>query len=941
MSLAASHRDEPARAPDRTSVPADRLRREPWHLSVDAVARELHSDPARGLSTLEADARASLGSNELDEKPPAPGWLVFMRQFKDTMILVLIGAAALTAIVGDVKDVIVILGVITLNAAVGYVQERKAQRAMAALRRLTTPLTRVYRDGAEVVVPSPSIVVGDVLCLVPGDVVAADARVLETARLSVNESALTGESVPVAKVTDPLPGDRGRLAADRRNMVFKGTAVTYGRGRAVVTAIGMSTELGRIAGLLRDNRPQRTPLQVKLALLGRRLAFGVLLACALLFAVGVIRGEPALRMLLAAISLAVAAIPETLPAVVTIALALGAQRMSRMRAIIRKLPAVETLGSVTVIATDKTGTLTQNRMKAERVWTLAGEFAVGGEGYNPEGAFVPASAGADTTGLQPLLLASVLCNDASMVPPASAGEPWQVSGDPTEGALLVLAAKTGILQEAVAQQNPRVAEIPFDAARKQMTTVHEQPDGLLVAVKGAPEVVMREVTSIHSGGRRVAEDLKRARSVADAYAQQGFRVLAIAGRSMRRLPGRPEELEQDLTLYGLVALRDPPRPEARAAVAAAKNAGIVPVVVTGDHPQTARAIATDLGILDGGRVMTGEELSREGASMLARHVADVRVYARTTPEQKLDIINAWKSRGDIVAMTGDGVNDAPALQQADIGIAMGWSGTEVSKEAADMVLADDNFATIVTAVREGRAIYDNIRRFIHYGLTGGTAELWVMLLAPLFGLPLALLRAQILWINLVTHGLPGLALATEAPEPDALSRPPRAPNETLFARGLWQRVLVFGALTGLLSLGLGVWAHASGRPWRTMIFTSLALLQLGNAMAVRSDRQSLFRLGVFSNRLLAGAVFGTTALQVSLPYLGPIRSFLGISRLSAADLAIAIGVSTLGFASIEMEKAIGRVRARHRDKDSGRDPDERGRSSLTSGAASAGHHGRG
>ncbi|HJT37929.1 MAG TPA: HAD-IC family P-type ATPase, partial [Actinomycetota bacterium] len=702
MSLAASHGEDPARASERAEVltePPHGDAREPWHLPVTAVAAERHTDPAKGLSSSEAAARAVRGSNELDERPPAPGWLLFIRQFKDTMIVVLMCAAALTAIVGDVKDVIVILGVVTLNAAVGYIQERKAQRAMAALRRLTTPLTRVFRDGAEIVVPSPSVVVGDILCLVAGDVVPADARVLDVARLSVNESALTGESDPVGKVIDALPVDRGRLAAERLNMVFKGTAVTYGRGRAIVTAIGMSTELGRIAGLLRDNRPQRTPLQEKLALLGRRLAFGVLGACAVLFVVGVIRGEPTLRMLLAAISLAVAAIPETLPAVVTIALALGAQRMSRMRAIIRKLPAVETLGSVTVIATDKTGTLTQNRMKAERVWTPAGEFTVSGEGYDPDGVFLPVAQDADARALQPLLLASALCNDATMIPPISAGDRWQIAGDPTEGALLVLAAKAGVVKENVAHRNPRIAEIPFDPALKQMATVHEQPGGLLVAVKGAPEVVMREVTSIEHlgpGRQRLSAGLQRARAAADGYAQQGFRVLAIAGRSLQRLPGRPEDLERDLTLYGLVAMRDPPRPEARAAVDAAKTAGIVPLVVTGDHPETARAIASDLGILDGGRVMTGEQLAREGASNLARHVTDVRVYARTTPEQKLDIINAWKSRGDIVAMTGDGVNDAPALQRADIGIAMGWSGTEVSKEAADMVLADDNFATIVT-----------------------------------------------------------------------------------------------------------------------------------------------------------------------------------------------------------------------------------------------------
>ena len=894
-------------------VAARPIRREPWHLTPEAVADAYETDLVTGLSSAEAEARLTHGSNELAERPPPPAWLVFLRQFADTMIVVLLGAAVLTAVVGDVKDVIVILAVISLNAGVGYMQERKAQRAMAALRRLTTPLARVLRDGEEILVPTPSVVAGDVLCLQSGDVVAADGRLIHTAQLRINGSALTGESVPVDTLIEPLPGGRGRLPADRHNMVFKGTAVTYGRGRAIVTATGMGTELGRIAGLLEENQSPRTPLQAKLATLGRRLAFGVLLACAALFAIGLLRREPPLRMLLAAVSLAVAAIPETLPAVVTIALALGAQRMSHMRAIIRKLPAVETLGSVTVIATDKTGTLTQNRMKVERVWTPAGEFAVTGEGYEPEGSFVALQPGLDKEGLAPLLLASALCNDASLVAPRSAGEFWEITGDPTEGALLALASKGGILKQAVSERYPRVGEMPFDSTRKQMATVHERRGEFLVAAKGAPEVILAEVASCgHADRRPIAETVKRARDAAAAYAEQGFRVLAIAGRRLSGLPDRPEAFETDLDLYGLVAMHDPARPEARDAVAVAKGAGIVPVLVTGDHPETARAIAADLGILDGGDVMTGEQLVREGSAGLAKHVTEIRVYARTTPEQKLDIINAWKSRGEIVAMTGDGVNDAPALQQADIGVAMGRSGTEVSKEAADMVLADDNFATIVTAVREGRAIYDNIRRFIHYGLTGGTAELWVMLLAPLFGLPLALLPAQILWINLVTHGLPGLALATEPAEPDALTRPPRPPDETLFARGLWQRVLVFGALTGLISLGLGLWAEASGRPWRTMIFTSLALLQLGNALAVRSDRQSLFTLGLLSNRLLAGAVFGTVALQVGLLYVGPVRAFLGVSPLSGGELAITMGVSTLSFAAIEAEKAIGRRRSRRR-----------------------------
>jgi Ca2+-transporting ATPase len=834
--------------------------------------------------------------------------------------MVLLAAAVVTAVVGDLKDTAVIAAVVVLNAAVSFVQDRRAEQAVAALKRMSAPTATVIRAGRTRTVRVAEVVPGDLLDLKAGDVVPADARLLEAPNLRVNEATLTGESVPVDKDPARLRHADGQpVLAERRNMVFKGTAVTYGRGRALVTATGMTTALGQIASLLQARRPPPTPLQRRLAVLGRDLAVAVVVASAVVFAAGVATGEPVTRMLVVGVSLAVAAIPESLPAVVTLSLALGAHRMARQRAIVRKLPAVEALGSVTVIATDKTGTLTQGRMQVERVWTTAGEVEVGGSGYSPDGAFhavgddqQPDPTGADQP-LGQLLLAGALANDAALLAPAVAGGAWDVAGDPTEGALLALAAKAGLDHDRLKATHPRIAEMPFDATRKRMTTIHQSPhEGLLLASKGALEAILPGVSMLAGahGPRPITADLDALRRQAERYATDGYRVLAIAGQTLRQLPARLEDAERDLVLYGLVAMADPPRPEATDAVTTARQAGIRPIMVTGDHPATARAIAARLGILDHRQILTGAQLAQRDAERLGEDVADVAVYARTTPEHKLDIVGAWQARGDVVAMTGDGVNDAPALRRADIGVAMGQTGTEVAKQAADMVLADDNFATIVSAVKEGRRIYDNIRRFVSYGLTGGSAEIWVMLLAPLFSLSLALLPVQILWINLLTHGLPGLALGVEPAEPDVMRRPPRPPDERIFARGLWQHVLAIGLLTGAVSLGLGVWGHATGRPWQTMIFTSLALLQLGNALAVRSERQSLFRLGLASNRFLTWTVLGTLLLQLAVVYWPPARAALELQPLSLTDLAVVLLASSIAFWAIEAQKLAARLRTR-------------------------------
>jgi Ca2+-transporting ATPase len=894
-----------------------------WADDTAAIAAELDTSAATGLTSAQVVERQErYGPNELEEEPTQPAWRLFLAQFANTMIVVLLVAAVIMVAIGEPTDAIVIGAIVILNAAIGFFQEYRAEQAMAALRTMTAPNARVVRDGAELTVIAPELVPGDLLVLDAGDVVAADARLTECPNLRVNEAPLTGESVPVDKTTDVIPEESGELVGERRNMVFKGTAVVYGRARGIVVGTGMDTALGQIAGLLKAHQAPRTPLQRRLAVLGRWLAAAAVIIAIIVFAVGVARGEPVEDMFLVAVSLAVAAIPEALPAVVTIGLAMGAQRMIRHHALIRKLPAVETLGSVTVICTDKTGTLTEGRMLVEKVWTLERGVDVTGSGYEPSGRLVvdgePAEIGHETP-LAALLTAAALCNDAVLVPPAVVGDEWAVVGDPTEGALLALSAKAGFDRERLNEEYPRTAEIPFDSERKRMVTIHRSANGSsgLVATKGAIEATIDAIEQVatREGNIDLTPELRA--TVLDEAAElaaEGYRVLGVAGRLVPDGELRHVlDSEQELVLYGLVAMADPPRAESRPAVEACRTAGITPVMITGDHPATAKAIGARLGILDRDeQVMTGTQLGTEHAAGLADHVARVAVYARTSPEQKLDIVQAWKGRGDIVSMTGDGVNDAPALRAADIGVAMGVTGTEVAKEASDMVLTDDNFASIVTAVGEGRRIYDNIRRFVRYTLTSNAGEIWVMFLGPFVGLSIPLLPVQILWINLVTDGFPGLALGVEPAEPDVMDRKPRPPDESIFAHGIWQQVIVIGLLMGFICLGLGVWAEATGRPWQTMIFTTLALLQLGNALAIRSERQSLFSLGVNTNKPLLWTVLVTLAVQIAIIYWGPAQRLLHTEALSASELALVLVVSTGVFWAVEFEKWMRRLASARR-----------------------------
>ena len=849
---------------------------ESWHQQPVETVLETLRTSAGGLSSAEAGRRlAGHGPNLLREGRRRTALGLLARQFSDFMILVLLAAAVVSGLIGDVVDTLAIVAIVVLNAVVGFVQEYRAECALAALKAMAAPTATVVREATVAVIPAAELVPGDVVLLEAGRIVPADLRLLESARLRVEEAALTGESVPVEKTTGPLT-DGALAVGDRTNLAYKGTLVTYGRGQGVVVATGMDTEFGRIAASLQEAEEVRTPLQRRLTRFGRNLSYAVLAICIVVFAAGLARGEPPLQIFLVAVSLAVAAIPEALPAVVTISLALGARTMVARRALVRRLPAVETLGSVTYICSDKTGTLTLNRMRVE-AWYCDGALRP-----------TPGTGGP----WDELLLAMALSNDAGQGPEGT------ILGDPTEVALLAAAHAAGVDKTKEERRFPRVAELPFEAERKCMTTVHRDPAGGFVAfTKGAVEAV---VERSRDGRPPLLE-------VGERMASDGLRVLAVAVRRWEALPApiSPASVERDLTLLGFVGLMDPPREEVREAVATCRAAGIVPVMITGDHALTARAIARRLGILagDGAAVITGPELAALSPEALEARVKDTRVYARIAPEQKLRIVRALQDRGEFVAMTGDGVNDAPALKRADIGVAMGVTGTDVAKEASAMILLDDNFATIVGAVREGRRIYDNLRRFIRYVVTTNSGEIWTIFLAPFLGLPIPLLPIQILWINLVTDGLPGLALSVEPEEPDVMRRPPRPPAEGVFARGLGLHAAWVGLLMAGLTLGTQAWFFHAGSPhWQTMAFTVLCLAQLAHVLAIRSERRSLFTQGLLSNKFLLGAVALTLGLQLATIYVPAVAAVFKTTPLGAAELALAGGVAGVVFVAVEIEK---------------------------------------
>jgi len=858
-----------------------------WHQKkIEEVIEELGSS-LQGISSADADKLLiEHGPNELAETKKRTLFMMFLDQFKDLMILVLIAAAIVSGVIGEAADTIAIIVIVVLNALIGFVQEYRAEKAMAMLRKMSAQSALVLRDGSPVSIPTAQLVPGDVVILETGKIVPADLRLIETSLLKIEEAALTGESLPVEKNPEPLQ-DKSLSIGDRKNMAYKGTIVSYGRGRGIVTASGMATELGNIATMLQDEEEVKTPLQKRLAAFSQKLAIAVLAICAIVFGVGVLRGEEPLIMFLTAISLAVAAIPEALPAVITISLALGAKKMVRQNALIRKLPAVETLGSVTYICSDKTGTLTLNKMTVEEVYAHGAVLPVGE---------LEAEANKD------LLSALALSNDAEE------GASGTVIGDPTEIALYAMAKQSGFVKKTLEQDMPRVAEIPFDADRKCMTTLHRWRDGKFVSfTKGAIDVLLDKITDSTNDAGLKPVDAGDIQKVNERMAADGLRVLGIAMRTWDEVPDdlSPEHVEAGLTLLGLVGMLDPPREEVEEAVRLCKTAGIRPVMITGDHPLTARTIARRLGIIkeDSRAVITGIELDQLSLEEFEERVEHIRVYARVAPEQKLKIIKALQDKGQFVAMTGDGVNDAPALKRADIGIAMGITGTDVSKEASHLILLDDNFATIVKAVKEGRRIFDNIRKFIKYTMTSNSGEIWTIFLAPFLGLPIPLLPIHILWINLVTDGLPGLALAAEPAEKGIMVRAPRHPRESIFAQGLGMHILWVGLLMGGVTLSTQAWFLKTGRDgWQTMVFTVLCLSQMGHVLAIRSERESLFSQGLFSNRPLLVAFLLTFGLQMATIYVPQLNPIFRTTPLTLLELVTTLALSSLVFLAVEVEK---------------------------------------
>jgi len=908
-----------------------------WHQLETSKVIETLGSSADGISSAEAEKRLrEYGPNLLKEKKKKTPFVMFLDQFRDFMILVLIAAAIVSGIIGELTDTIAIVVIVALNAVIGFVQEYRAEKAMEALKKMAAPAATVVRDGMPLEVEASGLVPGDLVVLETGKIVPADMRLTECAQLKVQEAALTGESVPVEKTTEALH-DETLSTGDRKNMAYKGTNVSYGRGMGIVTATGMNTEIGSIATMLQEEEEVKTPLQKRLAAFGKKLAVAVLAICAIIFAVGIIRGEAALLMLLTAISLAVAAIPEALPAVVTISLAIGAKKMVRQNALIRRLPAVETLGSVTYICSDKTGTLTQNKMtveemyvdgklvKREKVKVKSEEkapphlppFTKGGEGGLTEEIYPP---------YHLLMTALALSNDAAR------DRDGNLMGDPTEAALYMAAFDAGYEKEELSGVFPRTNEIPFDSERKCMTTIHKwqmiqggrdsgertnqsagspdsgpiEPFQFISFTKGAIEVLLGKTVNVMTSQGDKELNAGEIERISESMAAGGLRVLGVAMRKWDALPAgmSAENTETGLTIIGLIGMMDPPREEAGEAVESCKAAGIRPVMITGDHPITAKAIARRLGILedDSKSIITGRKLEELPLEEFEERVEKIQVYARVAPAQKLKIVKALQDRGQFVAMTGDGVNDAPALKRADIGVAMGITGTDVAKEASHMILLDDNFATIVRAVKEGRRIFDNIRKFIRYTMTSNSGEIWTIFLAPFLGLPIPLLPIHILWINLVTDGLPGLALAAEPSEKDIMKRPPRHPQENIFT-GMWAQILWVGLLMGSVSIFTQAWAIKTGfAHWQTMVFTVLCLSQMGNVLALRSEKESIFTQGFFSNKPLVGAFVLTVALQMATIYVPFLNPVFKTQPLSPDELLITLGLSSTVFFAVEAEK---------------------------------------
>ncbi len=928
-----------------------------WHSrSVEDVTQTLGTDLQVGLTSDEAQARLErFGLNELAETPRPGFWQLLLRQFQDFLILILIVAAGVSFVLGEMVEAGAILAIVILNAVLGVIQESKAEEALAALKKMAAPEARVLRDRHRISIPARELVPGDVVFLEAGSYVPADLRLVTAANLKIDEASLTGESVPVEKAAD-VTLSQGVPLGDRRNLAFMGTTVTYGRGVGVVVRTGMQTEIGLIAEMIQSYEKEATPLQRRLDQLGRWLGWGTLVVCGIVFVEALIQDtnlgliareglipylvrtrQEIVELFIVAVSLAVAAVPEGLPAVVTIVLALGMQEMVRRHALIRRLPAVETLGSATVICSDKTGTLTQNEMTAVRLYVANLRLDVSGEGYQPEGRFTHYGDPADPYDhpeVLALLTGGLLASDARLEPVSTGenGTRYRMVGDPTEGALVVAAAKAGLWRDEVEDRLPRVAEIPFDSDRKRMTTIHrgevrglEETGGAeyVACVKGAPDVMLPFCDTILEEGVEVPLTTGRRQHIENVIrdlGRDGLRVLAVAYRHLDEVPEEldPAEVEDNLSLIGLIAMTDPARPEVKRAVEKARKAGIRTMMITGDYPDTARAIAEEIDLVRSkdGRVLTGADLERLTDQALVEEIDVVDVFARVSPQHKVRIVEALKARDQVVAMTGDGVNDAPALKRASIGVAMGITGTDVTKETADMVLTDDNYASIVSAVEQGRIIYSNIRKFVYFLLSCNVAEIMVIFFGTLFGSGSPLTAIQLLWLNLLTDGAPALALGLEKGDPDIMDRPPRPVREPIINR--------------LMTLGIGVQTVAIttvvlgafyvGRMWdpmnpllgQSMAFVTLSASELVRAYTARSERASLFRLGVFSNKYMQYAVAVSVVLLLAVVYVPFLQPIFRTVPLGTREWSLILPLLLVPSAAAEVTKAVIRARGQSR-----------------------------
>lgn len=940
-----------------------------WHTqSVQQALELLETNPEVGLTSQDVETRLKqYGSNEITEVAGRSSWEILLDQFKNIMLLMLIAVAIISGVLDLValqqnggseggipfKDTIAILLIVIINGLLGYLQEVRAEKALAALKRLSSPKVRAIRDGRIIEVDAKVLVPGDIILIEAGTQISADGRIVEAANLQIRESALTGEANSVTKYSEVSGLSEDTPLGDRRTMVFTGTEVIQGRAKVLVTSTGMDTELGKIAEMLQSVEQEATPLQQRMNQLGNVLVSGSLILVVLVILGGLLEAgnfSPLQELVEVSLSMAVAVVPEGLPAVITVTLAIGTQRMVKRQALIRKLPAVETLGSVNTICSDKTGTLTQNKMVVQLVETLQDTFQVTGEGYTPIGEFIdrqqqPIDPRANLE-LKGLLVACVVCNDAVLTQEARSSaksskkgkisrdrssltqNEWQIIGDPTEGALLSLAGKANLKQTDLNNYCLRVGEFPFSSERKRMSVICQVDssvdDSILefnptnaeftIFSKGSPELILERCQFARVGDRSIpltSEQRQKILKTNNRMAEKGLRILGFAYKHLETMPSTESDadVEKDLIWLGLVGMLDAPRPEVKLAVQKCRDAGIRPVMITGDHQLTAKAIAEQLGITNASEhTLTGQEIEKLSQLDLEEQIDRVSIYARVSPEHKLRIVRALQKRGRFVAMTGDGVNDAPALKQADIGIAMGITGTDVSKEASDMVLLDDNFATIVAATEEGRVVYSNIRRFIKYILGSNIGEVITIGAAPLLGLPdVPLTPLQILWMNLVTDGLPALALAVEPAEPDVMRHQPFSPRESIFARGLGAYIIRIGIIFSIISISLMLWGfnHREGvnpDSWKTMVFTTLCIAQMGHALAVRSNSRLTIQMNPLSNPYLLAAVIVTTLLQFMLIYVEPLRNFFDTQPLTSEQLLICLGFSSLMFIWVELEK---------------------------------------